>query len=123
MSQIIIGIVALSTTPTESSYFKVHGGLFILSLLAILTVFIGRAQVVTMFRHSWSTLSGHKEAGLTEITDSFRVLSLVIAFVSLTFVVDLSFFKHGFRIGGVAAVSIFLFFKALIERWQAARRL
>jgi hypothetical protein len=72
-----------------------------------------------MLGHTWQITLRPGRATLPEIVDALRILSLLIALVTLAFVVDLAFFKHGFRIGGGIAVTIFLALKSMIQRWTS----
>lgn len=121
IGQFAIVITALITSPDHPSYHKVHGGLFIVSTVAVLIFFALKGALRTMLRHTWSTFARPHQATLPQVVDAMRILMLTVALVSLTFIVDLSFFRHGFRIGGAAAVSLFLVGKAIVEMWRATR--
>lgn len=93
--------------------------LFIVSILVVLLFFTVREKLTTMLGHTWQTALRPGQATLLQIVDALTVLSLLIALVTLAFIVDLSFFKHGFRIGGAIAVSLVLVMKAFVQRWTA----
>lgn len=119
--QLIVVITTLTTPPDHGSYYKVHGGLFVASILLILAFLAVKGTLTMMLRHTWRTFVRPGKVALPEVVDALRVVTFVVALTSLTFIVDLSFFKHGFRIGGATAVSLYLVFKALRERWRAVR--
>lgn len=119
LSQFAIVIAAIITAPDHPSYHKVHGGLFIVSALAVLIFFVLKGALRTMLCHTWSTFARPHQATLPQVVDAMRVLMFTVALVSLTFIVDLAFFENGFRIGGAAAVSLFLVGKAILEKWRA----
>lgn len=119
--QLLLIIVATKlTSPERASYNRAHGMLFIASIIVVLMFVAVKGKLTTMLGHTWLTALRPGQATLPQIVDALTVLSLLIALVTLTFIVDLSFFKHGFRIGGAIAVSLFLVMKAFVQRWTAS---
>lgn len=93
--------------------------LFIVSILVVLMFFTVKEKLTTMLGHTWRTAVRPGQATLPQIVDAMTVLSLLIALASIAFIVDLSFFKHGFRVGGSIAVMLVLVAKAFVQRWKA----
>ena len=118
--QLLLIIVATKlTSPERASYNRAHGMLFIASTIVILMFVAVKGKLTTMLDHTWRTALRPGQATLPQIVNALTVLSLLIALVSLAFIVDLSFFKHGFRIGGAIAVSLVLVMRAFVQRWTA----
>lgn len=118
--QLLLIVVATKlTSPTRASYLRTHGMLFIMSILVVLMFLTIKGKLTEMLGHTWQTALRPKQASLQHIVDALTVLSLLIALISIAFVVDLSFFKHGFRIGGSIVVMLVLVAKAFVRRWKA----
>lgn len=118
--QLLLIIVATAlTSPGRASYNRAHGGLFIVSILVVAMFLAVKGKLTTMLGHTWRTALRPGQATLPQIVDALTVLSLLIALATLAFIVDLSFFTHGFRIGGGIAVSLLLVVKAFVQRWTA----
>lgn len=116
---LFIVVVTKLTSPERASYNRAHGMLFIFSILVVLMFLTVKGKLTTMLGHTWRTTLRPGLATLPQVVDALTVLSLLIALVSLAFIVDLSFFKHGFRMGGAIAVSLVLVVKAFVQRWTA----
>lgn len=118
--QVLLTVVATTlTSPERPSYNRTHGMLFIVSILVVLMFFTVKEKLTTMLGHTWRTAVRPGQATLPQIVDAMTVLSLLIALASIAFIVDLSFFKHGFRVGGSIAVMLVLVAKAFVQRWKA----
>ena len=117
-SQALLILIALNSNPHQSGYYRVHGALFLISLLVLLSVFANPRALLPTARSARDALKPAGWRDPSHLGDLGQVLSCLFALASLALIVNWSFLRYGgLRVGGAAAVSMYLGFRAIWVRW------
>lgn len=116
---IFLFVYTLTKGQNEDGYFKIHSALFVCSMFVFLLAVLRRNDFKEMIQNSWKVVTNFSIVGLIELIDILFLITLLLSFISVLFVIDLSFMSnYGVRIGAVASVGLFRVLKSVLKSFK-----